>query len=214
MPVTEPGRSLAAENDALRHYYDANASTYDEWMRSYDRVMLGDARRRVCGLATGRTLELGVGTGLNLPHYPGGVDLVAVDYSPQMLDVARARAGAIGRAVDLRLEDAHALTLDDASFDTVVTTLFLSSAPDPGQVVTEIRRVLRGGGRVLVLDHVRSRRRPVAWVQRVTEPFVSSRTGVHLDRDPLDHLVTLGFDIEREQRARLGVVQAVVARKP
>lgn len=205
---------LGSDNDALRAYYDAHASMYDRWMRSYDRVMLGDARSRVCRVASGRTLEIGVGTGLNLPHYRDSVDLVAVDFSPEMLGAARARAAAIGRDVDLRIEDAHALRLPDASFDTVVTTLFLSSAPDPARVVAEIHRVLRPGGRAVVLDHVRSRLGPLAWLQRVTEPFVATRTGVHLDRDPLDLLVPAGFEIDREQRARLGVVQALVARKP
>lgn len=204
----------ANDNESLRRYYDEHASIYDRWMRSYDRFMLGDARARVCRQATGRTLELAVGTGLNLPHYPADADLVAVDYSPKMLAVARKRAAASGRLVELRVEDAHALTFSDGEFDTVVTTLFLSSAPDPRRAISEVFRVLRAGGRLLLLDHVRSTVPPVRWVERVTERFVAARTGVHLSRDPLDHLAAVGFTVDAERRARLGVLQELIARKP
>ena len=203
----------SGDNGALRRYYDDNASIYDDWMRSYDRLMLGNARRRICGLATGRTLELAVGTGLNLPHYPSEVELVAVDYSPKMLEIARSRAETLDVNIELRVEDAQALTFGDSAFDTVVTTLFLSSVPDPVLAAKEIYRVLRSGGALLALDHVRSNVAPISWLQRATERFVASRTGVHLGRDPLDYLPAVGFAIEREQRARLGVVQALVARK-
>lgn len=206
--------TLADDNDALRGYYDASASVYDRWMQSYDRVMLGDARRRLCQLATGRTLELAVGTGLNLPHYGPDVDLIAVDYSPKMLDVARQRADAIGRTVEFRLEDARQLQSADCAFDTVVTTLFLSSVPEPAKVAAEVFRVLRHGGRLLSIDHVRSTIGPVRWVERVTEHAVASRTGVHLSRDPLDYLPAIGFRIDREQRAKVGVLQALIATKP
>lgn len=205
---------LTDDNERLRSYYDANASIYDTWMRSYDRFMLGDARRRLCALAKGRTLEVAVGTGLNLPNYPAGIELVAVDYSPKMLEVAQRRAADLGRKVEFRIEDAHALSFLDATFDTVITTLFLSSVPDPRRAVEEIHRVLRPGGQLLTLDHVRSTVTPLAWVQRATEGWMAARTGVHLSRDPLDYLPVTGLVVDDEQRARLGVVQRVVARKP
>jgi ubiquinone/menaquinone biosynthesis C-methylase UbiE len=206
--------SVIDDNERLRRYYDENASIYDTWMRHYDRVMLGDRRWWLCQLAAGRTLELAVGTGLNLPHYAPQVELVAADYSPKMLDVARKRAQELGRKVEFRLEDAHALALPDGSFDTVLTTLFLSSVPEPTKAATEIHRVLRSGGRLLTLDHVRSSFPPLRWLERATERIVAARTGVHLDRDPVDYLPSIGFRLEREQRARLGVVQALVATKP
>jgi SAM-dependent methyltransferase len=76
-----------------RRFYDEYASAYDRWMRFYDHIMLGDARRRVCSRASGRTLELAVGAGLNLPNYPQGVRLTGVDLSPAVLAVARKGPG-------------------------------------------------------------------------------------------------------------------------
>jgi ubiquinone/menaquinone biosynthesis C-methylase UbiE len=198
----------------LRRYYDTNAGIYDRWMVSYDRFMLGDARGRIFGLARGRTLELAVGTGLNLAHYPSDVDLAGIDYSPEMVDRARQRARALGHEIDLRVADAHDLPFGDGEFDTVVTTLFLSSVPAPERAASEAFRVLRSGGRFLSLDHVRSRTALVAWVEGATERLIAARTGVHLSRDPLDYVGPLGFVVEPEQRSRLGIIEVLFARKP
>ena len=154
------------DNDRLREYYDENAGIYDRWMDSYDRFMLGDGRARLCALASGRTLELAVGTGLNLPLYGDDVDVVGLDYSPKMLEVASARAARLGRAVELVVGDAHQLEFGDGEFDTVLTTLFLSSVPDDRAAAAEAFRVLKPGGRFLVIDHVRSNVAPVRWLEQ------------------------------------------------
>lgn len=88
----EPDAARARENERLRRYYEQSAAAYDGWMRHYDPAMLGDGRARLCARASGRTLELAVGTGLNLPHYPRDVDLTGIDLTPAMLDHAGRRA--------------------------------------------------------------------------------------------------------------------------
>jgi ubiquinone/menaquinone biosynthesis C-methylase UbiE len=131
-----------------------------------------------------------------------------------MLDIARRRAAALGRDVDLRVGDAQALDVPDAGFDTVVATLALCSVPDIRGAVAEVRRVLRPGGRFLLVEHVRSPVLPVRAVQRVLDPIFVRCYGDHLLRDPLDHLAAERFVVERVERAKWGIIERVAARKP
>jgi ubiquinone/menaquinone biosynthesis C-methylase UbiE len=204
-------RTGRQETERLRRFYDDSAGRYDRWMRSYDRWLLGDARRRLCGRATGRTLEVAVGTGLNLPHYRRGVELTAVDLSSAMLEQASRRAGLLGVQVEFDIADVQALVFADATFDTVVATLMLSSVPDYRRAAAEMRRVLAQGGVLLVLDHVRSPVAAVRWLERLIEPWMVRRTGNHLLRDPADYIEAAGFRIEQCHRSHLGVMEELVA---
>ena len=202
------------ENARIGEFYDSTAGDYDRWLSYYERWMkLGDGRRRLLSRARGRTLEVGVGTGANLPHYPPDVQLTAVDLSPGMLELARVRAQRLGLDVDVRVTDAYQLDFADDHFDTVAITLVLSTVPDDRRAIAEIRRVLKPGGRLLVLDHVRSPIAPVCWMQRMIEPLVVSYAGWHVTRDPLDYVESTGFAVEYCGRSRLGMVEELVARK-
>jgi ubiquinone/menaquinone biosynthesis C-methylase UbiE len=158
-------------------------------------------------------LEVAVGTGLNLPLYGREVRLTGIDLSTEMLDVARKRAAGAGRQVDLREGDAHALPFGEASFDTVVCTLSLCNIPDPDRAVAEMKRVLRPGGRLVLVDHVRSTNRLVYVLQKAIE-FVSIRVdGDHMTRRPLEEVVANGFHIEERERFKWGIVERLVATK-
>lgn len=208
-----PSDTPAVDRSRLRRYYDDNAGVYDRWMVSYDRFMLGGLRHDLCGLARGRTLELAVGTGLNLDAYPAGLELVGADYSTKMLEGARRRAQSSATAVALLQGDAAHLPFPDGTFDTVLTTLFLSSAPNLPVTVAEVSRVLRPGGRLLVLDHGRSDLALVRLVERTVSSVLEASTGVDLRRDPEDYLDAQQFLLERVERSRLGIVHLVVARR-
>lgn len=197
----------------LRRFYDMSAANYDLWMQHYDRWFFEDSRERLCARARGETLELAVGTGLNFAHYLHGVRLTGIDVSPAMLEVARRRARELGRDVKLRLGDAQNLELPDDRFDTVVATLFLSTVPDHRRAAAEAWRVLKPGGRLLLLDHVRSPERLVRWAERLVNPLMTRFAGVHLLRDPLDYLEAVGFRVERCARSKRGIIEDVVARK-
>jgi len=201
------------ENERLRHFYDGSAGEYDRWMRFYDPLMLGDARWRICSRASGRTLELAIGTGLNLPFYPEGVRLTGVDLSPAMLAVAKQRSRELGIDAELLVGDAHALDLPNDRFDTVVSTLFFSSVSNPQQAATEVRRVRKPGGQLLLLDHVRRPIWTARFAERLLDPPLRRYAGCHLLRDPLNYLGAAGFVIERCERSRWGIVLDVVARK-
>ena len=204
--------AAARDTERLRRFYDRAAPDYDRWMRLVDRLLLGDGRRRLCARAGGRTLELGIGTGLNLAFYPRHVRLTGIDLSPAMLAVAGRRAQALGLEAELRVGDAQALDFPDDGFDAVVCTLSLCTIPDERRALAEAYRVLRPGGRLLLLEHVRSPVRPVWWVERLLDPL-ARLAGDHLLRDPLDHLSAAGFCRERSQRSRWGVIAEIVARK-
>ena len=131
-----------------------------------------------------------------------------------MLDLARRKADQLGRTVDLRLGDAQALDLPDASFDTVVCTLSLCAIPDERQAVAEMKRVLRSGGRLLLLDHVAAAPRWVRAIQWLLERVTIPLGEEHLRRRPLHQVQAEGFQIQRRKRGKLGIVERLAARKP
>jgi ubiquinone/menaquinone biosynthesis C-methylase UbiE len=131
-----------------------------------------------------------------------------------MLQLARRRADQLGRQVDLRLGDAQALDLPDASFDTVVCTLSLCTIPDQQRAIAEMARVLRPGGRLLLLDHVAAAPRAARAVQWLLERITVPLGGEHLRRRPLRQVRAQGFQIERRERSKLGIVERLVAHKP
>jgi ubiquinone/menaquinone biosynthesis C-methylase UbiE len=183
-------------------------------MEFLERKFFGDTRQWVCRGATGEVLEVGVGTGLNLGHYPVNVSLTGVDLSPAMLAQARRRAAMSSRPISLRVGDAHRLDLPDASFDTVVCTFSLCAIPDDRHAVAEMWRVLRPGGQLRLADHVVSTSAPVRLAQRLLELVSIPTGGEHFRRRPVLHVRDQGFAVEQQERFRWGIVERVVARKP
>jgi ubiquinone/menaquinone biosynthesis C-methylase UbiE len=197
-----------------RRYWDKHAGSYDREMAFFERVLFGDGRAWACGQAHGRVLEIAVGTGRNLAFYPDTVTLTGIDVSPEMLGIARRRADELARPVDLQVGDAKALVFPDDSFDTVVCTLSLCGIPDVDRAVAEMKRVLRPGGRLLLLDHVAGASWEVRAVQRLLEMVTVRVGGEHLLRRPLGQVEAAGFQIERRERSKRGIVERLVARKP
>jgi ubiquinone/menaquinone biosynthesis C-methylase UbiE len=209
-----PGQASDQHAERLRRYWDKHARNYDQQMAFWERRLFGDGRQWVCAQATGEVLEVAIGTGRNLPYYPPGIRLTGVDFSPAMLQLARRQADRLGLKVDLRLGDAQALQLPDASFDTVVCTCSLCAIPDQRQAVAEMRRVLRPGGRLLLLDHVAGASRWVRAVQWLLEQVTRPLNEEHLLRRPLVQVQAEGLQIERAERFKLGIVERLAARKP
>jgi ubiquinone/menaquinone biosynthesis C-methylase UbiE len=203
-----------AESDRIRRVYEKEAPKYDRQMRFFDRLLFAGGREWVGSQVEGEVLEIAVGTGRNLRHYPAGLRLTGIEFSPAMLEIARRRADELGLEVDLRIGDAQALDFPDASFDSVACSLALCTIPDDRAAVAEIKRVLRPGGRVLLLEHVRSPVAAVRLAQRLVEPLAVRLEGDHLLREPLDHLRAEQFDIQQVLRSKLGIVERVAARKP
>ncbi|HEX9357655.1 MAG TPA: methyltransferase domain-containing protein [Streptosporangiaceae bacterium] len=198
----------------LRRYWDKQAGSYDRQMGFFDRHLFSGSREWVCSRAGGQVLEVAVGTGLNLACYPAGVQLTGVDQSAAMLQIARDRAGQLGRAVDLRLGDAQALEFPAECFDTVVCTFSLCAIPGDRKAVAEMARVLRPGGLLLLADHVEASFWPARVAQALIEVVSVPVGGEHFRRRPVNQVRALGFTIEGHDRFKLGIVERVAARKP
>jgi ubiquinone/menaquinone biosynthesis C-methylase UbiE len=206
--------ATSTENDWIRERYEKDAPRYDATMAFFERVLFRDAREWVCSKAEGRTLEIAVGSGRNLPHYPPDVELTGIELAPAMLRLAEQRAAEVRREADLRLGDATALEFADGSFDSVVCTFSLCTIPDDAAAVAEVRRVLRPGGRFLLAEHVRSTRPRIHGGQKLIDPLTVRFQGDHMVREPLRHLHAERFEIEQLERYGLGIVERVVARRP
>ncbi len=207
-------RDIATETERVRRLQDRQAPHYDKQIAFFERVLFADGRQWVCRRARGHVLELATGTARNLPYYPPEVTLTGVELSEHMLAIGRGRAEELGRDADLRLGDAQALDFPEESFDTIVCTLGLCTIPDPRRAISEARRMLRPGGHILLLEHVRSPLLPVRLLQRLLEPLAVRLAADHLTREPLDYLAAEGFEIESLERSKWGIVERLSARKP
>jgi ubiquinone/menaquinone biosynthesis C-methylase UbiE len=201
-------------SERWHRYWDKHSRTYDREMRFWERRLFGDSRDWACGQATGEVLEVAIGTGLNLSVYPEDITLTGIDLSDAMLDIARERSTELGRPATLQQANAHELPFDDASFDTVVCTFGLCTIPDHKKAIAEMTRVLRPGGRLILVDHIESSSRIARAVQRALEVITVPMGGEHFRRRPLNDVRATKFEIERVERFKFGLVERLVARKP
>ena len=193
--------------------WDRRARFYDRLVAPIERMM-GFARGRAQVFeraAKGRVLEVGTGTGKNLPYYAEGALVVATDLSPRMLARAVEKAGERRRAVRFVVTDAEDLAFRDGVFDAVVTSFVFCTVPDPVRGLREIRRVLRGGGQVVLLEHIR----PEGHLGRLfdlLDPIASRLMGPHINRRTLDHIHEAGLTVVEERNVFSDWVKVIVAR--
>lgn len=198
---------------ALRSW-ERMASRYDRSIGFLERKLAPDGREWVCSRARGRVLEIAVGTGLNLPFYPDDVHITGLDFSPAMLALAKKRAATVVPDVQLCEANAQNLPFAGASFDTVVATLSLCGVPDHAAAVREIHRVLRPGGKLLLLDHVGSTWPPIWLLQRLVEVITARTAGEYYTRRQLPVVRGNGFRITEAHRGKAGVIERLAAVKP
>jgi len=169
-----------------------------DWIGERAEEDLGPRRRSVLASARGRVLEVGAGTGFNLAHYPDSVDeLVVTEPGAGLLRRAEQRAARVGRRAEFVETGAERLPFDDDSFDTVVSTLVLCTVPEPDRALAEIRRVLKPGGELLFIEHVRADDERLArWQDRLERPWRVVAMGCHPNRATLERIEAAGFEVE------------------
>jgi ubiquinone/menaquinone biosynthesis C-methylase UbiE len=212
MPATQ--QAIEQETERVRSVQDKQASKYDRQISFFERILFGDGRAWVCSQARGKVLELACGTARNLPFYPDDVEVTEIELSPQMLAIGQHRAHELHRPADLRLGDVQALDFPDESFDTVTCTLGFCTIPDTRAAAAEAFRVLRPGGQLLLMEHVRSPAPVIRGGQRLLEPLAVRFEADHLLREPLDYLPGVGFEIDELHRSKWGIVERLRAHRP
>jgi ubiquinone/menaquinone biosynthesis C-methylase UbiE len=172
-------------------------------------------RARLWSMVRGpKVLEIGVGTGKNMPYYPEGLNITAVDLTPGMLDRARIRAAELNIDVELRLGDAQNLDFPDGVFDEVVATFVFCSVPDPLLGLEELARVVKPGGRVFMLEHVRATNPAVGALQDALNPMVVRMIGANINRRTVEDVSRSGLHLEQVEDLGMGdIFKLIVARR-
>jgi ubiquinone/menaquinone biosynthesis C-methylase UbiE len=188
---------------ALGKAYDATwgrlfASFYDRALKASEEHGLGDMRRALLSEARGRVVEIGAGTGVNLHLYGAGIeDLTLVEPDPHMGAKLRDRLTGHSGPARLVTAPAEALPFPDDTFDTAVATLVLCTVPDPVAAISELARVLKPGGRLLFIEHVRAADPGTArWQDRLEKPWRFMADGCHCNRDTEANLRASSFTVE------------------
>ncbi len=186
--------------------YDRIARLYELLSSPMEAMGVREKRRRLLARARGRTLEVGIGTGKSIPHYPRGVRLFGIDLSAPMLRelTRRGRGPAFLARADVR-----ALPFPDSSFDTVVSCCVFCSVRDPVAGLEEIRRVLKPGGFALFLEHVRPRGRIAGLLADLLSPLTRTLLGFELNRRTEENLTRAGLLLLEVRRE--GIWREIVA---
>ncbi|HUS16183.1 MAG TPA: methyltransferase domain-containing protein, partial [Chloroflexia bacterium] len=195
--------------EKVRQIYDKRAAEYDALM---DRAWMDALRAGLFRQARGDVLEIGVGTGATFTHYPTDLtSLTALDISEGMLARARERAANLPFPVTLQMVDFQTLLFPDAAFDTVTSSLALCGIPDPARLFAEIRRVLRPGGRLLAVEHIRPPNPVLGLLADLANPINHHFVGCYLNRRTPDLLRAAGFTVTEGDRRFLRSVVTLVA---
>jgi ubiquinone/menaquinone biosynthesis C-methylase UbiE len=190
----------------------AFALLYDPFLGGGERAGLRAQRQQLLSRARGRTVEIGGGTGLNLPHYPDDLDeLILIEPDAAMRSRLQKRLGRTGRRATLVDAGAERLPLPDRSVDTVVSTLVLCTVDAPEVALREIVRVLREDGQLLFIEHVRSESPTLAyWQDRLAGPWRRFAQGCRCNRATAELMVTCGLELEHVMEASWQAMPPIV----
>jgi ubiquinone/menaquinone biosynthesis C-methylase UbiE len=195
--------------------YDKQAKSYDRTVGLTENFLLGDFRERFAQSLRGESLEIAIGSGLNLPYYGESVtSATGVDLSSKMLVMARKRAESLGLALDLAQMDAEQLGFADDSFDTVAISLALCTTPNPRAVLSEMARVCRPNGHIVFLEHINSPNRLASAVLRLLSPMQERRLGGSLTQETVALIKSVGFVIDEDRSRWFGVFRFLVTLPP
>ncbi len=199
------------EKQRIKNKYDKIAAAYDAVI---DRLIPASWRERAAGSASGNTLEVGVGTGLNLPFYTDScLSVLGIDVSPRMLDRARKRAVYSKVPVKLEEMDIQSTSLKSGSFDSVLAVFVFCTVPDPVLGLRECHRVLKPGGRLILLEHMASVNTVLKCLMNCLNPLTVMLLSDNINRDTNVLVAKADFIIKDEINLLGDVVRLIVAEK-
>lgn len=193
----------SGEHDRVARTYDRVAALYDLYSKPMEWLGGARRRRRLLTAAQGEVLEVGVGTGVNLPHYPDDVQVTGIDVSPRMLARARSRVQATAAPVQLQVADVQQLPFDNDRFDIVTATCVFCSVADPVRGLRELQRVVKPDGQVLLLEHVRPRNRVLGFLADLLSPLTRRLFGFEVNRRTERNIAAAGLEIVALRRDRV-----------
>ena len=197
----------------VQRRYKRIAGVYDTQEALLERLLFARLRRSLWSRVRGQTvLEVGVGTGKNAVYYPADTRMVAIDLVPEMATRAARRIAGSNVRADVALMDAQALAFKDGSFDTVVATFVFCSVPDPVAGLRELRRVLRSGGQLLLLEHVRAEQPLIGALMDLLNPVASRVMGANINRRTVDNVRAAGFELT-DVAKHAGILRLVEAKR-
>lgn len=180
--------------EKIRKRYDRVAKLYDVLEQPMEMMSLKAWRIEVMQELKGKVLEIGVGTGKNIEFYPNGIDITGIDFSPNMLEKAIKKAENLNKKIDLKLMDVQSLDFEDNTFDTIFTTCVFCSVPDPIKGLEEIKRVCKKGGKIILIEHVRSEDKILGLIMDIFNPMVVNLYGANINRRTVENVKKAGFN--------------------
>jgi ubiquinone/menaquinone biosynthesis C-methylase UbiE len=201
-----------SDTDLTRKRYNRLAFLYDFLEAPLEMFRFAAWRSRLTDrIAGNRALEVGIGTGKNLPYYPQNVQITAIDFSPGMLVRAQSKASVLGTAVELREMDVQQLAFTDHYFDTVFATFVFCSVPNPVLGLKELKRVCKPDGRLLLLEHMRPGNPLLGFFFDLFNPMVVRMMGANINRRTMDNIRKAGWKILYEERLSSDIVRWIEA---
>ena len=192
--------------ELIKKRYDRISSLFDVM----DHMIRSSWRKSLLENLHGNVLEVGVGTGSNLPYYPENVHVTGIDFSPKMLAKAYKKIGESKAKVVLKEMDAQQMDFSDNTFDFVVSTCVFCSVPDPVKGLKEIRRVVKPEGKILMLEHMRSENSVAGILLDLVNPLTVRIMGANVNRNTIKNIEKAGLKIKNQSFLMTSIMRKLV----
>ncbi|MFQ6054396.1 MAG: class I SAM-dependent methyltransferase [Methanosarcinales archaeon] len=186
----------------IKSRYNRYAYFYDLLEAPVEFLVFGKWRKSILEHLKGRILEVGIGTGKNLKYYPDGCEIIGIDFSEKMLEKAKPKANDKDKVSLIRM-DGQKLGFNSNIFDYVITTFVLCSIPDPIVALKEMKRVCKINGKIIMLEHVKSKNQLIAILEEIHNPITLFLFGFNVNRDTIGNIKNAGLNIIEEKNLAL-----------